>query len=131
MTLQEFTDRTGLTPEEKDFAYIHAVYLNTSLEKDEFCAEWVKHGDSQIINDVHVRAVNKEMENGVLKTQIADQAHFLLDKSCEYNDPAMRDMAVSLIGKDNVVLYKLRNGLPLWDEDKAFLIVTLENRRAI
>ena len=41
----------------------------------------------------------------------------------------MFDMAVSLIGKDNAVLYKLHNDLPLWDEDKTFLIYQLESTR--
>jgi hypothetical protein len=28
-------ERTGITPTAEDFDYIHAVYLNTSMNKDE------------------------------------------------------------------------------------------------
>lgn len=129
MTLQEFTDRTGIAVSEAKFMYIHSVYMMTLMEKDEFCEEWNKYADSKIIHDLHVKATNKEMENDILKRQLADQAHFLIEKSCKYNDPAMFDMAVSLIGKDNAVLYKLHNDLPLWDEDKTFLIYQLESTR--
>ena len=34
MTQQEFMERTGITPTAEDFDYIHAVYLNTSMNKD-------------------------------------------------------------------------------------------------
>ena len=129
MTLQEFTDRTGIAVSEAKFKHIHSVYMMTLMEKDEFCEEWNKYAGSKIIHDLHVKATNKEMENDILKRQLADQAHFLIEKSCKYNDPAMFDMAVSLIGKDNAVLYKLHNDLPLWDEDKTFLIYQLESTR--
>ena len=129
MTLQEFTDRTGITVSEAKFKYIHSVYMMTLMEKDEFCEEWNKYADSKIIHDLHVKATNKEMENDILKRQLADQAHFLIEKSCKYNDPAMFDMAVSLIGKNNAVLYKLHHDLPLWDEDKTYLIYQLESTR--
>jgi hypothetical protein len=62
MTQQEFMERTGITPTAEDFDYIHAVYLNTSMNKDEFCKDFKKHGDSRIIRDVHVRVLNYEMK---------------------------------------------------------------------
>ena len=62
MTQQEFMERTGITPTAEDFDYIHAVYLNTSMNKDEFCKDFKKHGDSRIIRDVHVRVLNYEEE---------------------------------------------------------------------
>lgn len=46
MTQQEFMERTGITPTAEDFDYIHAVYLNTSMNKDEFCKDFKKR-DSQ------------------------------------------------------------------------------------
>ncbi|MCS3165757.1 hypothetical protein NXW62_13370 [Bacteroides fragilis] len=36
--------------------YGTSVYLNTSMNKDEFCKDFTKHGDSQVIRDVHVRS---------------------------------------------------------------------------
>ena len=63
MTQQEFMERTGITPTAEDFDYIHAVYLNTSMNKDEFCKISKKHGTSRIIRDVHVRVLNYRNRN--------------------------------------------------------------------
>ncbi|MEQ3135471.1 hypothetical protein AAA075_04315, partial [Bacteroides intestinalis] len=54
MTLKEFEDRTDLKPTSEEFDYIHDVYMHTSMNKDEFCKDFKKHGDSKIIRDVHV-----------------------------------------------------------------------------
>ena len=62
MTQKEFTERTGITPTPEQFDYIHAVYMNTSMDKDQFCEEFKKHGESEILKDVHVRAVNYELQ---------------------------------------------------------------------
>ena len=35
MTQKEFTERTGITPTPEQFDYIHAVYMNTSMDKVE------------------------------------------------------------------------------------------------
>lgn len=58
MTQKEFEDRTGLKPTNGEFGYIHDVYMQTSMDKDEFCKDFKKHGDSKIIRDIHARAVN-------------------------------------------------------------------------
>ena len=48
MTLQEFTKLTGLNPTE---AYYHNViekdYMNSTLEKQDWCANWVEKGGIQ------------------------------------------------------------------------------------
>ena len=43
MTQQEFMERTGITPTVVGFDYICAVYLNTSMNKDEFCKDFKRH----------------------------------------------------------------------------------------
>ncbi len=37
MTQKEFEERTGIVPTAEEFDYIHAVYMNTSMDKDAFC----------------------------------------------------------------------------------------------
>lgn len=39
MTQKEFEDRTGLKPTPEEFNYIHALYMNTAMDKDEFCED--------------------------------------------------------------------------------------------
>lgn len=49
MLKQEFEERTQLTVTEQEFDQINEVYKASSLEKDDFCAEWLKEGHGNII----------------------------------------------------------------------------------
>ena len=63
MTQKEFMERAGVVPTSEEFDYIHAVYMNTSMDKDEFCKDFKKHGGSSVLRDVHARAVNFELQD--------------------------------------------------------------------
>ena len=53
MTQKEFNERTGLTPTIEEFNNIHKVYMACpTLDKDEFCREYKKHGMSRIIDQL-------------------------------------------------------------------------------
>ena len=114
MTQQEFMERTGITPTAEDFDYIHAVYLNTSMNKDEFCKDFKKHGDSRIIRDVHV-------------DNLTD---FLIGKAHAYDDTDtdFRKEAVRLAGEVEVVKRTIELGLPLWDEDRMVVLSMIEEQ---
>ena len=103
MTQQEFTELTGITPTAGDFDYIHAVYLNTSMDKDEFCKDFKKHGESRIIRDVHIRVLNYEMKCERQKNAINELADFLIGKAHAYDDTDFRNQAVKLVGEMDVV----------------------------
>lgn len=111
-------ERTGITPTAEDFDYIHAVYLNTSMNKDEFCKDFKKHGDSRIIRDVHVRVLNYEMKCERQKEVIDNLTDFLIGKAHAYDDTDFRKEAVGLVGEMEVVKRTIELGLPLWDEDR-------------
>jgi len=121
MTQLEFKERTGLTPGEEEFSLIHAIYMETRLDKDEFCQDFKKHGGSKIIDDLHVTAVNYKLKSQQQKEAINETADILLGKAQAYNDTDLYRMAVKLIGQKKVVLRKLEMGLPLWDEDKELI----------
>lgn len=42
MMQQEFEARVKKTVSYKEFLSINEVYMNSDLDKDEFCKEWVK-----------------------------------------------------------------------------------------
>lgn len=121
MTQQEFTERTGITPTE-EFDYINAVYMHTSMDKDEFCEEWKKYGDSRIIREVYVRVLNYKMEYKRQEDIISDLADFLIGKAHAYDDTDFRDQAASLVGEKEVVKRTIELGLPLWEEDRRFVL---------
>ena len=128
MTQKEFEDRTGIKPTEEEFDYIHAVYLNTSMNKDEFCKEWKKYGDSRIIRDVHVRVLNYEMECERQKNAINELADFLIGKAHAYDDTDFRNQAVKLVGEMDVVKRTIELGLPLWDEDRKCILSMIDEQ---
>ena len=122
MTQQEFTKRTGITPTAEEFDYINAVYMHTSMDKDEFCKEWKKYGDSRIIREVYVRVLNYKMECKHQEDIISDLADFLIGKAHAYDDTDFRDQAASLVGEKEVVKRTIELGLPLWEEDRRFVL---------
>ena len=126
MTQKEFEERTGLTPTVEEFDYIHAVYMNTSMDKSEFCKDFKKHGDSKIIREVHVRAVNFELQNKQKNECMDELADFFIGKSRVYSDSNFRKMAVKLIGEQKVVMRTVAMDLPLWDEDKEYIITNIQ-----
>lgn len=128
MTQKEFEDRTGIKPTEEEFDYIHAVYLNTSMNKDEFCKDFKKHGDSRIIRDVHVRVLNYEMKCERQKNAINELADFLIGKAHAYDDTDFRNQAVKLVGEMDVVKRTIELRLPLWDEDRKVVLSIIEEQ---
>ena len=128
MTQKEFEERTGIKPTEEEFYYIHAVYLNTSMNKDEFCKEWKKYGDSRIIRDVHVRVLNYEMKCKRQESTINELADFLIGKAHAYDDTDFRNQAVKIVGEMDVVKRTIELGLPLWDEDRKCILSMIDEQ---
>ena len=126
MTQKEFTDRTGLTPNNDEFNFVHAVYMETSMDKDEFCKDFKKHRDSRIIRDLHATAVNFELKSKQQKELINDMVDVLLGKAEAYQDTDFCRMAISLTSEKHVVMRKMEMNLTLWDEDKEFIKSSLK-----
>ena len=128
MTQKEFEERTGIKPTAEAFDYIHAVYLNTSMDKDEFCKDFKKHGDSRITREVHVRVLNYEMKCERQKNAINELADFLIGKAHAYDDTDFRNQAVKLVGEMDVVKRTIELGLPLWDEDRKVVLSMIDGQ---
>lgn len=121
MTQKEFEERTGLTPNSDDFSFIHSLYMNTSMEKDQFCKEYKKIAGSEIVKDVHARLINSQIILEQRKQDDIDMERSLIGKSRAYDDTDFRNMAIKLIGEKDVVCLTMEMDLPLWSEDKEFI----------
>lgn len=121
MTQKEFEERTGLTPNSDDFSFIHSLYMNTSMEKDQFCKEYKKIAGSEIVKDIHARLINSQIILEQRKQDDIDMARSLIGKSRAYDDTDFRNMAIKLIGEKDVVCLTMEMDLPLWSEDKEFI----------
>lgn len=48
MTQHEFETRTKMTISSKEYSAIEEVYMNSDLDKDEFCKMWVKMNKTRV-----------------------------------------------------------------------------------
>lgn len=114
MTKQEFTERTGFTPTDANFALIHEEYMEAgqNVGKDQFCKEWLRNGGPQRAYDwarqVGASAVadmltaraerddlSERMKSLVAKdTELVNENHKLADRNNE-----LRKVLVLLIAK--------------------------------
>lgn len=129
MTQEEFNERTGLDVSASEFSTIHQMYMYTEFDKDSFCAEYVKHGKSDIV--LHLMneldrtisdkvCVKTDLDQAVILAQTT--AEMLIRKSVECLDNEMYDTAINLIGMEACVAYKLKEDIELTEADRHFLI---------
>lgn len=62
MTQQEFTQRTNVQVSNTEFDAIHEVYMNSDLNKDEFCKMWVKMNKTRVQNAKMERMIKQKEE---------------------------------------------------------------------
>lgn len=63
MTQQEFTQRVQVSVSSTEYAAIETVYMNSDLDKDEFCKFWVKMNFKRVAKAKEERiAKEKEQE---------------------------------------------------------------------
>lgn len=136
MTQKEFEERTGLKTDMEEYVSIERMYMAAeNMDKDEFCRCWRQTGKNPL-TQVLFRQVeifrgqleerNNELDDVQLKK--FDLAGFLVGKACAYEDTDFYREAVKLTGQRDVTLMKVRMDLPLWDEDKEFLIQALADK---
>lgn len=133
MTQQEFTDRTGLTPTAEEFATIHRIYMAcATLDKDEFCRDYKKHGMSRIVAQLLDALINEECKADAIfermtaveqtaNTRNLDMAVFLLGKAAVYDDPDLEYEALKLVSRSTAIIIKIKNGYPLNSDDFEYL----------
>lgn len=139
MTQQEFEQRTGLKISEGSFNRVNAIYMNSTLDKDDFCEMWksttekgrneidyfltlVIEGNHQVDlwKDVHKKACEThEKEKIELGKFLADEAH-------EYCSRKARDKAIEVMGFKVYIAYVLAKGYDLWQIDKEQIIDNLK-----
>ena len=74
MMISEFTERTGITPTEREYAAIEEMYYNFPGDKDEFCARWCK------MNKERVKAANEERKAQEQRRKVSDRLWSMIAK---------------------------------------------------
>ena len=60
MTQQEFEQRTQMKVSWDKFNYINSLYMNTDMDKDEFCRHYITSDDGEILRKVNEHAEKYE-----------------------------------------------------------------------
>lgn len=144
MTQKEFEEFTRRLITAEDYYLVENLYMAAgNMCKEEFCKEMRAMCAYDGANDhIELRQCLKEIgrhvgakdaELGFLKKKVAsgkmELAEFLVGKACAYEDSDFYGEAVKLIGQREVTLMKLRMDLPLWEEDKKYLMSALEETK--
>lgn len=138
MTQQEFIDRTGLTPTTEEFATIHRIYMAcATLDKDEFCRDYKKHGMSRVIPQLMDCIAAKDNSINELFTQLTtletkvnaqniEMAEFLLGKAAAYEGEDFEYKALELVSRSTAITIKVKNGFPLTASDIDYIAKNLK-----
>lgn len=144
MTQKEFEERTRRKIAAEDYYLVENLYMAAgNMGKDEFCKEMRAMCAYDGANDhIELRECLKEIgrhvgakdaELSFLKKNISGEkmelAEFLIGKACAYEDSDFYREAVKLIGQREAISMKLRMDLPLWEEDKKYLMSMLEETK--
>ena len=144
MTQKEFEERTRRLIAAEDYYLVEKLYMAAgNMNKDEFCKEMramcAYDGANdhielrQCLKEIGRRVGAKDAELSFLKKKVSSEkmelAEFLIGKACAYEDSDFYNEAIKLIGQREVTLMKLRMDLPLWEEDKKYLMSALEETK--
>lgn len=124
----EFTQRTGIELTDEQYQRVEDLYLNAgNMDKDEFCKDYKKHGESVILNTYFKQSEEQRNRLDTYREKQITMAHFLIKKSMVGGDKDMIQMAISLIGEQKYIQHKLEKGYNLFESDKE-LIISLINK---
>lgn len=119
MTQKEFTERTGYTPEPDDFDRINEWYMNTDLDKDDFCKAWKT--EKKLLSEIE----KKTIQVRELAEQRDGMVDFLIDQAEKWSASDLREKAIQMIGEREYLRRKIEKGYNLWKADKELLVEIL------
>lgn len=119
MTQKEFTERTGYTPTVEKYEEIENMYMNTNLDKDEFCDAWKNN-----------RKLLKELERQtVLVRELCEERKrmedFLIDQAEKWSAGDLREKAIAMVGEKEYICRKFEKGYKFWEADKELALMIL------
>ena len=123
MQKQEFTQRTKIELTDEEFKGVELMYLEAgNMDKDEFCKDYKKHHESILLATYFRQAENLKDKLDAMRDERNSLVDFLLERAQCFGDVELLHKAILLVGHDRVIKRKIRMDLPLWDEDKTYII---------
>lgn len=131
MLQKEFFERTGINLTEQEFNQVHAIYMQAgdNVDKDQFCADWKKHHDSNLLHIFYSQAVSLNEQLNQKQNEINELAIYILDQAEVCSAPTLREKAIQMLGIETYLRIKIQRGYNLWQMDKDALIEILSKTK--
>lgn len=127
MTQKEFFDRTSIELTEDQYKQVEQMYLEAgNMDKDEFCKDYKKHHESTLLATYFRQAENLKNKLDNMRDERSSLVDFLLERAQCFGDIELLNKAIELVGHDKVIKRKIRLGMPLWDEDKEYIVENIK-----
>ena len=115
MTQKEFEERTGLKLNADGYKEVEEIYMNTDLDKDQFCKLWIE--DPTTLKEIERKTV--------LVRELYEErkclSNFLIDQAEKWSASDLREKAIAMIGEKEYLRRKIAKGYNLLDNDKKLL----------
>ena len=131
MTRQEFEERTGCKLTEEAYAPIEAMYLAAGgMDKDEFCRQWVQHGDCALVQELMKTILSLENDKRRYQNTFKNQTELLQSGAGALVAAAavigqsqgyLNDLAVRMTSVRWVIKEKLRREIALSQKEINYL----------
>lgn len=120
MLQHEFEQLTGTKVEENFFnQVINPMYMNTKMDKQQFCEDYKKHGLGK--STVATELTNECCELYKMIQKMKEERRQLVDFLIKQDDPECDRKAIDLVGHKEVIRLKIEEGYDLNDEDKTYI----------
>lgn len=131
MLQKEFFERTGINLTEQEFNQVHAIYMQAgdSVDKDQFCADWKKHHDSNLLHIFYNQADRLGKELDKANNEINELAIYILEQAEVCSAPTLREKAIQMLGIETYLRIKIQKGYNLWQLDKDALVEILSKTK--
>lgn len=111
MLRSEFEQRVNYKVTEEEFKSINEMYMDTDLDKDDFC---LLYNTSKVITQ---KVADVARERKQLREEKIQLGYWMADQFQKLGTMDLRNKAVELLGARNYLLYVLQKKYAITDED--------------
>lgn len=112
MLRSEFEQRVNYKVTEEEFKSINEMYMDTDLDKDDFC---LLYKTSKVITQ---KVADVARERKQLREEKIQLGYWMADQFQKLGTMELRNKAVELLGARNYLLYVLQKKYAITDEDR-------------
>lgn len=112
MLRSEFEQRVNYKVTEEEFKSINEMYMDTDLDKDDFC---LLYKTSKVITQ---KVADVARERKQLREEKIQLGYWMADQFQKLGTMDLRNKAVELLGARNYLLYVLQKKYAITDEDR-------------